>query len=231
MNNRYRVWANRLGVASFIGLLVGLYAAFVYAPTEATMGDVQRIFYFHVASASTAFLAFFVVFVASVGYLAKRTRGWDNVAVAAAEIGIVFCTLVLVTGPLWGKPAWGTWWTWDPRLTTTLVLWLIYVGYMMLRNALDDPAKRALVSAVFGIVGFIDVPIVFMSIRWWRTIHPMVLQGGDLQLAPEMTVTLVVALVAFAILFAYLMVERLRLQNSEEELERLKAELMSERLA
>src|SRR5690606_25321239 len=118
-----------------------------------------------------------------------------GVGVAAAEIGIVFCTLVLLTGPLWAKPAWGTWWTWDPRLTTTLVLWLIYVAYIMLRGMLDDPSRRANISAVFGIVGFIDVPIVFMSIRWWRTIHPTVIEGDGLNLSPEMVQTLAMALV------------------------------------
>lgn len=227
----YATWSTILGAASFLALLTGLYFAFIFAPTEATMGPVQRIFYFHVAVAYAAFLSFGIVFVGSLGYLIKRRRGWDNMAAAAAEIGVVYCTLVLITGPLWAKPAWGTWWTWDPRLTTTLVLWLIYVGYVMLRNTIDDPARRALVSAVFGIVGFIDVPIVFMSIRWWRTIHPMIVEGGDLNLTPEMIAALVVAIVAFTILTAYLLVERLRLQHAEDEVERLKAEVLSERTA
>ena len=226
----YSFWAGVLGVAALLSLLVGLYAAFVYAPTEATMGDVQRIFYFHVASAGAAFLAFFVVFVASLGYLAKRRRGWDNLGAASAEIGVVFCIIVLITGPLWAKPAWGTWWTWDPRLTTTLVLWLIYVAYLMLRATMEDPAKRALVCAVFGIVGFVDVPIVFMSIRWWRTIHPVIVEGGELNLTAEMITALVIAIFAFAILYAYLLVERLRLQRSEDEVEHLKAELYVERM-
>ncbi len=229
-DDRYAFWAKVLGVAALVGVIIGLYAAFVYAPTEATMGDVQRIFYFHVASAAAAFLAFFVVFVASIAYLSRRHRGWDNAAAAAAEIGVVFTTVVLVTGPLWAKPAWGTWWTWDPRLTTTLVLWLIYVAYIMLRSTMEDPSRRALVSAVFGIVGFVDVPIVFMSIRWWRSIHPVLIEGGELQMTAEMVLALVVSIVAFTLLFFYLLVERLRLQRCEDEVEHLKAELYVERM-
>ncbi|MHB1132525.1 MAG: cytochrome c biogenesis protein CcsA [Chloroflexota bacterium] len=224
----YVALARWLGGLSFLGLLAGLYMAFVYAPTEATLGHSQRIFYFHLGSAVTAFLAFGVVFVASILYLVRRERRWDSLAVASAEIGIVFCSLVLLTGPLWAKPAWGTWWTWDPRLTTTMILWLIYVAYLMLRSAMEEPSRRALVSAVFGIVGFVDVPIVFMSIRWWRTIHPVIAEGGELNLTPPMVATLVVSIVAFLILFAYLLVERLRLQRTADELERLRAELPSE---
>jgi heme exporter protein C len=217
------------GIAAFVAVVAGLYAAFVYAPTEATMGDVQRIFYFHLATAILCFFAFFVVFVASIVYLITRNHHWDGVAAASAEIGVVFCTLVLTTGPLWAKPAWGVWWTWDPRLTTTLVLWLIYVGYLMLRQVLEEPTKRATVSAVFGIVGFVDVPIVFMSIRWWRTIHPMVVEDGQLQLTPEMVQALVLAIVSFLLLYAYLMFERLRLHWSEQELDRLKSQLAAAR--
>lgn len=227
----YATWSKVLGIASFAGVIAGLYCAFIYAPTEATMGPVQRIFYFHIAVAAAAFLAFGIVFVASVAYLVTRKRGWDNLGGAAAEIGILFCTLVLMTGPLWAKAAWGVYWTWDPRLTTTLVLWLIYVGYIMLRNTMEDPARRALVSAVFGIVGFIDVPIVFMSVRWWRTIHPVVISGEGLNLSPEMILTMVVSIIAFAILTAFLLVARLRVQHSADEVGRLKAEALAERTA
>ena len=226
---RYSTLARALGALAFLGVLLALYMAFVYAPTEATMGHVQRIFYFHLGSAITAFVAFAVVFVASLLYLARRERRWDSLGAASAEIGVIFCSLVLVTGPLWAKPAWGTWWTWDPRLTTTVVLWLIYVAYLMLRGAVEDPGRRALVSAVFGIVGFADVPIVFMSIRWWRTIHPVIVEGGELNLTPPMVLTVVVAVAAFILLYCYLLVERLRLQRSEDELERLRAELYAER--
>jgi heme exporter protein C len=220
-----------LGAASFLGIVIGLYGAFIYAPTEATMGPVQRIFYFHVSVAFAAFLAFGIVFIGSIGYLITRKRGWDNLGAAAAEIGILFCTLVLLTGPLWAKPAWGTWWTWDPRLTTTLVLWLIYVGYIMLRNTMEDPSRRALVSSVFGIIGFIDVPIVFMSVRLWRTIHPVVIDGDGFSLSPEMVATTVISVVAFAILTVFLLVVRMRLQHSQDEVERLKAEILAERTA
>lgn len=203
-------------------MVVALYAAFLYAPTEATMGDVQRIFYFHVPSAWVAFLAFAVVFAASIQWLRTRQPRWDAVAVSSAEIGIMFCTLALLTGSLWAKPTWGTWWDWDPRLTTTLILWLIYVSYVMLRSVVDNPSRRASLAAVVGIVGFIDVPIVFMSIRWWRTIHPVVISGSSFEMAPPMALTLMVCLAAFTLLYVHLLRLRLALETQRAEVSRLR---------
>lgn len=211
-----------LGYVTLGGVLIALYAAFIYAPREAMMGDVQRIFYFHVPSAYVAFLAFAVVFVSGIQYLRTRDLKWDALAHASAEIGVVFCTIALITGSIWAKPIWGAWWTWDPRLTTTLVLWLIYVSYLMLRRALDEPERRARFAAVVGIVGFVDVPLVFMSIRWWRTIHPVVFKVDSIDVDGQMLVALVVALAAFTLLYAYLLRLRVGLEQLELRVERLR---------
>lgn len=218
----------KLGVATVLAIVVALYAAFLFAPTEATMGDVQRIFYFHVPSAWSAFLSFGVVFVASIQWLRTRNSWWDTVAVSSAEVGIVFCTVALITGSIWAKPIWGTWWDWDPRLTTTMILWLIYVSYMMLRTAVENPARRASLSAVVGIVGFIDVPIVFMSIRWWRTIHPVLLSASGFDMAPPMVLTLMVCLSAFTVLFFYLLRLRVGLEQQRDEVYRLRDQILYE---
>jgi heme exporter protein C len=208
-----------LAVVLFV---VALYFAFIYAPMEMVMGAVQKIFYFHVSSAWIAFFAFFVTFVCSVIFLVTNNFLYDDIAESSAEIGIVFCTIVLITGPIWAKPAWGTWWTWDPRLTTTLILWFIYVGYLMLRKFVDEHDKRAKFSAALGIVGFIDVPIVFLSIRWWRTIHPNVLQKGGGGLHPDMKTALFVALIAFTFLYLSLMIKRVKLSFLNRKVESLK---------
>lgn len=209
-------------------MVVALYAAFLFAPTEATMGDVQRIFYFHVPSAWVGFLAFGTVFVASIQWLRTRRTWWDSLAVASAEIGILFTTVALVTGSIWAKPTWGTWWDWDPRLTTTLILWLIYVSYLMLRSAVDNPSKRASLAAVVGIFGFIDVPVVFMSIRWWRTIHPDVLMSSGSGMGSAITMTLMVCLAAFTLLFVHFLRMRLRLELQREEVNRLRDAILYE---
>jgi heme exporter protein C len=191
--------------------------ALSYAPTEKTMGDVQRIFYFHVPSAWVGFLAFFVVFVASLMFLWKRDARWDKVALSAAEIGVVFITLVLITGPIWAKEAWGVYWVWDARLTTSLILWMIYIGYLMLRNTAEGE-RRARFAAVLAIVGFIDVPIIFISVQIWRTMHPELLIGSEGGLASQMTQTLMVCLLSFTWLFAYLLIQRLRLEQARDQL-------------
>jgi heme exporter protein C len=159
------LYAKALPLVSFVSMLVALWAAFLYAPRESTMGDVQRIFYFHVASWWVAFIAFTVTFVASIGYLWKGRSRFDQVALASTEIGVVFTTIGLVTGPIWAKYAWGVYWTWDPRLTTALVLWLMYVGYLMLRRYVPEDDKRATLSAVVAVIAFVDVPVVFLAIR------------------------------------------------------------------
>ena len=179
----------------------------------------QRIFYFHVPSAWLGFLAFFVVFVASIAYLATRDRKYELISVASAEIGVLFISLVLITGPIWAKPVWGIWWTWDTRLTSSLVLWLIYVAFLMLRRYLPDGSKRANLSAVVGIIGFIDVPIVYYSIRWWETQHPKaVMASGDGSLAAPMFFVFMFSLATFTLLYVYLMRKRFQLLTLEDTL-------------
>jgi len=207
-------------------IAVALYAAFLYAPTERTMGDIQRIFYFHVASAWIGFLAFFVVFVASIAYLATKAVKWDILAASSAEIGVVFSTLVLLTGPLWARPVWNTYWTWDPRLTSFLILWLIYIAYLMLRAYAGEEEKSARFAAVFGIIGFLDVPIVYASIRLWRTLHPkpVIAGGGGSGLAPQMLTSLFIALGAFLVLYVTLLHLRIRLEKVNRAVRQLHLE-------
>jgi heme exporter protein C len=177
---------------------------------------VQRIFYFHVPSAWVAFLAFFVVFVASIFYLWKKNRKYDIVAYSSAEIGVIFATLVLITGPIWARPVWNTWWEWSPRLTLFLVLWFIYLAYLMLRNFVEGEERAARFAAVFGIVGFVDVPLVYVSIRLWRDIHPSpVIAGGEGSgLHPDMKLAFFFSLFTFTLLFCFLLIQRVQLQKS-----------------
>ena len=207
-------------------LAFGLYQALVVAPTEQTMGTVQRIFYYHVPSAWTAFLLFFVNFLASAWYLIKRSPSSDAIAAATAEVGVVFCTIVLVTGPIWARPVWGIWWTWDARLTTTLVLWLIYVSYLVLRRYATG-GQTPVLAAVLAIFGFVDVPIVYMTIRWFRTQHPSpVIAGGEGSgLDPTMWHALLWNWLAFSMLAIILVALRYRLQTLEEQVEARHAQL------
>jgi len=209
-----------LGLTVSVSFLAALYAAFVYAPTEAVQGDVQRIFYFHVPLAWLTYLAFFVVFASSVLYLWRRSERWDVYARCSAEIGVVFTTLVLVTGSLWGRPIWGTWWSWDARMTSTLILWAIYVVYLMLRAYSTDPARGARYGAVLGIIGFADVPIVQMSVVWWRTLHPgpVVSLESNGSLPPAMLLSLAISLVAFTLFYAWVMRLRLRIEWLKDEI-------------
>ncbi|MBC8263617.1 MAG: cytochrome c biogenesis protein CcsA [Anaerolineales bacterium] len=211
--------------ASAIVMIVALYLVFVYAPTERTMGDMQRIFYFHVSSAWVGFFAFFVTLIASIVYLWKGTRKWDIVALSSVEVGVTFMTMAIISGSIWARVAWNVWWTWDPRLTTSTILWLIYVSYLMLRNAIDDEARRARFAAVHGIVGFVSVPITFMAIRWWRTIHPVVLDSGGFNLATPMLITMLFCIGTFTLLYFTLLVHRVRLEQLADEVEQLKHEL------
>jgi len=221
---KYERW---LGAALLFLMIVNLYNIFVYVPTEKTMGIVQRIFYFHVPSAFAAFLAFFIVALYSLLFLLKRRYWYDRVAYASAEIGVLFTTMVLITGPIWAKPAWNTWWSWDPRLTTTLILWFIYIGYLVLRNFTGEDERGARFAAVFAIVGFVDVPIVYFSIRWWRTIHPQpVLMGGEGSgLHPKMLYTLLFSVAVFFILYVYLMIVRLRLEKARQVVQDMKKQI------
>jgi heme exporter protein C len=212
-----------LTVATLVAMMASIYLVFMYVPTERTMGEVQKIFYFHVPSAWLAFFAFFLVFVFSLIYLVRSHKRWDTLAASSAEIGVLFCTLVLITGPIWAKPVWGVWWTWDARLTLTLVLWLIYVAYIMLRHYMSDPERRATFSAVLGVVGFIDVPLVYFSIRWWRTQHPQpVMAGGeDSGIEGPMLMTLLFCIGTFTLLYFTLLRYRLRLQALRDEVDEL----------
>jgi heme exporter protein C len=203
-------------------LLAALAAAFIIAPSEAVMGDVQRIFYFHVASAWAAFLAFFLVFLGSIAYLRSRDLHWDTLAASAAEIGVVFTSITLASGSIWARSAWGTWWTWEPRLTTTLLLWLIYVSYLLLRGMTEEPGRRAAFAAVFGIVGFVDVPIVFMSVRWWRTLHPAVVSSEGFDMEATMLPALFLSVAAFTAVLAYLVLLRTDMEGAQKEVAALR---------
>lgn len=194
-----------------------------YVPTESSMGIVQRIFYFHVPSALTAFLAFFVAFIASIGYIVTRRLPWDNVALASVEIGVTFCTIVIVTGPLWARPVWGSWWPWDPRLTTTLILWLLYIVYLLLRTYSENREQQARFCAVMGIIAFLDVPIVYFSVKWWRGVHPIVFGSGGGGIAPRMSHVFLGALLTFFLLYTLLLIQRTRLARLEDEFEELLA--------
>ncbi|MDD2252309.1 MAG: cytochrome c biogenesis protein [Dehalococcoidales bacterium] len=206
---------------SSVLILLSFYMVLVFVPTEIDMGIVQRIFYYHVPLAWIAFLAFFVVFTGSIIYLAKRSTKWDNVASASAEIGLVFISLMLITGSIWAKPAWGVWWIWEPRLTTSLVLWFIYVAYFIVRGYVSGEERKARFGAVVGIIGFLNVPLVFLSVTLWRTQHPplTIFSGG---LEPPMLATLLVCLVAFNFLYFYLLSERSMMKNDERMLSQIK---------
>src|SRR3954470_16102249 len=207
-----------LGWATLAGFALTAALALFVVPPDAEQGDVQRLMYVHVPAAWLAFLSFGVVFVASIAYLRTGRIRWDRVAVASAEIGVLFCVLTLALGSLWGRPVWGTWWTWDPRLTTTVVLLLIYVGYLSLRSVADSPSRRAHWSAVVGVVGFVDVPIVHMSVVWWRSLHQeaTVIRPGAPTMDTSMLVALLVGTVAFSVAYAYLMAVRTRVGRVED---------------
>ena len=200
-----------LGWTTLALMVVSLFMVFEWVPTEEDQVIVQRIFYFHVPCAWVAFAAFGIVAIAGAFYLWLKDQIWDDLGYAAAEIGMVFCTLVLITGSLWAKPIWGTWWTWDSRLTTTFILWLLYGGYLMLRAMADDTPEVARFGAVIGIVAALDVPVVVLSVRLWRTIHPAVLvtRTGEHGLQdPRMVVALLTSLAAFTVLFGWLLMVR-----------------------
>ena len=216
--------ANALGLIVLALMLTAIVTVFVWVPTEADQGIVQRIFYFHVACAWVAFAAFGLVAICGIFYLWLGQQIFDDLGYAAAETGMVFCTLVLITGSLWAKPIWGAWWTWDSRLTTTLILWLLYGGYLMLRAMGDDSPQTARFGAVVGIVAAVDVPVIIVSVRLWRTIHPAVLitkQGGHGLEDPRMVVTLLVALAAFSALFLWLLMLRVALLRAGARLRNL----------
>jgi heme exporter protein C len=214
-----------LPIVALAGVTVALLMIFLYAPTEALQGDIQRIFYVHVPSAWVAYLAFIIVAISSVLVLARRKdwERWDRMGSAAAELGVVFTTIVLTTGPIWGRRVWGVWWVWDARLTSTLVLWLIYVGYLVFRALTPPGERRARLCAVIGVVGAVDIPVIHFAVIWWRTLHPLptVLRPGGPNLPGSMLATLLVSLAAFTVLFASLLVLRIRIAESRDRIDAL----------
>ncbi|MFC2014768.1 cytochrome c biogenesis protein [Chloroflexota bacterium] len=210
-----------LGVG-FVLMVVSLYLVFVYVSTEREMGIVQRIFYLMVPVAWLALLSFFVVFIGSIFYLVKKENKWDTLAHSSAEIGIVFTTLAMVSGSIWAKPIWGVWWDWGtPRLTSTLILWFIFLAYFMVRSFAKEESQGARFAAVVGIVGFIDTPIIILATTLWRGMHPgpLIFQGG---LAPDMSLTLMGGIIAFTVLYFVLLIQRVSMKNIEIEIGRLK---------
>ena len=217
-----------LDIVTVTTLLGATAMVFFYAPIERVMGAVQKVFYFHVAAGWVGMLSFLFAAVAGILYLIKKTKFWDLVGVAAVEIGIVFILINIITGSIWARPIWNTWWTWDPRLTTATIMELVYIAYLMLRQGIDDPERRARFGAVYAIVGFLSVPLTFFSIRIFRTIHPVVIAGSDptavgtFDMTPAMFQTLMVAIVVFSILFVDLVWHRIRLGQLANLVEEMK---------
>jgi heme exporter protein C len=204
-------------------ILLGLYWGLIKAPPDAFQGDVQRIMYLHIPSILTAYLSFFLVFVGSCLYLWKREKRDDILAYSAAEIGVLFTALTIVEGSIWGRPTWGVWWTWDARLTLTAILLLIFVGYLMLRSLIEDESRAAVSAAVLGIIGFLDIPLIHMSVYWWRTLHqpPSILRPDKApweNIHPAMLAALAINLVGFLFLYFYLLSLRFRFGEISEEI-------------
>ena len=216
-----------LNIMAAAAMVIAVYMALVQAPPAGgltpTDQAAQRIIYFHVPSAWISMLAFLVTFIASIAYLRKNNERWDIWARSSAQIGIVFTIAATASGSMWAKPAWNAWWTWDPRLTTYTIVLLLYIAYFMLRGAIDEPGRRARFASVYGIFAFLSVPLTFMSIRWWNTIHPVILDPSeDFGLGPGMTAAFVVCNIAFTILFVDLLANRLRLEWTGERVAALR---------
>jgi len=221
-----------LDVSSLVLLTIAAYLALSYAPMEASMGNVQRVFYFHVATAWVGMLGFVAAGVAGIAYLRTGKLKWDIIEVAAVELSLVFFLIAIVLGSIWARPAWNTWWTWEPRLTTAAITEMIYLAYFMLRGGIEDPNRRARFSAVYTLVGSISVPITFMAIRFFRTIHPVVIgsesaqaQGG-FNMSPDMKIAFFFALFTFTIIFVDIFWHRIRLGNLQNKVEELKLKVM-----
>ena len=217
-----------LNVVTVVAVLASLYLVFFVAPREQVMGEVQRIFSWHVASAWMSMVAFGITALTGVIYLLTRRRAWDMISRASVEVGLLFTLMTIVSGSVWARPAWNTWWTWDPRLTTAAVTELIYIAYFMLRQGIDEPEKRARFGAVYALVGGISAPITFFAIRLFRTIHPVVIGGtnaaaqGGFNMTADMLVAFFFALFAFTLVFVDLFWNRIRLADLQEKVEQLK---------
>lgn len=213
-----------IGPALAVGALIGGLALALSAPPDQLQGDVQRLMYVHVPSAWLAYLAFAVTLVGSVGWLWRRRPRWDRLAAGSAELGVLFTGLALVTGSIWGKPVWGVWWTWDPRLVTTALLFVVYLGYLALRRGTDDPTARARRAAVLGIVAFVQVPIVHLSVVWWRSLHqpPTVIQAGGPSMDGRMLAALLANVAAFTVVYVVLLRRRMQLTRLEQDRDRIR---------
>jgi heme exporter protein C len=221
-----------LNVVSLLLLAASYYASLVYAPLEAVMGAVQRVFYFHVATAWVGMIGFVLAAVAGILYLWKKDLKWDEISLAAVEISLVFFFIAIVLGSIWARPIWGTWWTWEPRLTTAAILEMVYLAYLLLRQGVEDPEKRARFGAVYTLLGGISVPVTFVSIRIFRTIHPVVIGSGSAEaqggfnMAPTMLQTMFFAIFAFSIIFVTIFWHRMRLSALANRVEQLKLKVM-----
>ena len=217
-----------LDIVSLVVLAIAAYLAIFFAPTERVMGEVQKVFYFHIGTAWTALLGFVLAAVFSIVYLVTKDLRWDRLQVASIEVSLVFFLITIVLGSIWARPAWNTWWTWDPRLTTAAVTELIYVAYFMLRQGIDDPDKRARFGAVYALVGGLSAPITFFAIRLFRTIHPVVIGGtnpeadGGFSMTPDMRLAFFFAQFAYTIIFVDLFWNRIRLGDLQDKVEQLK---------
>jgi heme exporter protein C len=217
-----------LDIVAVVMLLIATAMVFLYAPMEAVMGQVQRVFYFHVASAWVGMLAFLVAAIAGIAYLRTGDRKWDIAGVSAIEIGMVFALITIISGSIWARPIWNTWWTWDPRLTTATIMELIYAAYLLLRQGIEDPDRRARFGAVYAIIGFLSVPLTFFSARLFRTIHPVVIgtnqpgATGGFDMTPLMLQTFLFSLLTFSVLFADLFWHRIRLGRLADRVEQMK---------
>lgn len=222
-----------LDAVTALMMVVAIGMVFFYAPMEAVMGEVQRVFYFHVAAGWVGMLGFLVAAIAGIFTLRRGERKWDILGLAAVEIGMVFAFMNIVTGSIWARPIWNTWWTWDPRLTTATIMELIYAAYLMLRAGIEDPNRRARFAAVYAILGFASVPLTFFSARLFRTIHPVVVgtnqpgAEGAFDMTPKMLHTFLFSLLTFTVLFIDLMWHRVRLGRLADRVEQLKLKVMA----
>ncbi len=221
-----------LDYATVILLIIATGMVFLYAPLERFMGAVQRVFYFHVATAWVGMLGFMVAGVAGVFYLAKKDKKWDIVGLSAIEISLVFFLIAIISGSIWARPTWNTWWTWDPRLTTAAIVELVYAAYLMLRQGIEDPDRRARFGAVYAILGFVSVPLTFISIRLLRTIHPVVIGGetsgeGSFDMTAKMSQTFFFSLFTFSVFFVDLLWHRIRMGQLQDKVEQLRLKLTS----
>ena len=222
-----RDWSKPLGIVTFLAIGVGLYFAFIFAPTEATMGSIQRIFYFHMGSNAASMLSVIIAAVTGALFLKTGDAQFDRISYACMELGVLFGAISLGTGMIWARPVWGTWWTWEARLTSFLILWLVYVAYIMLRMSARDDVTIARIAAVFTFIGAVDVPFIIIAPRLWKGLHPVLFgsnAGGEFtfNISPNMLITLAVCIVAMLLLYSYLLVQRTKLAKLEYDVAELR---------